>query len=84
MGKIYTYSIMFQKVSILGSCIIFFDRKSGFSKKEQSNSSLNPILPGLLNTLRAWGGRIYPPPNSPVFYPRSIKFGMLRLPGIIF
>ena len=37
---------------------------------------LNPILPGLLNTLRTWGEGILPPPNSLVFYPRSIKFGM--------
>ena len=37
----------------------------------------NPILPGLLNTLQTWGGGVfYPPPNSLVFYPRSIKFGM--------
>ena len=36
------------------------------------------ILPGLLNTLWTWegGGRILLPPNSLVFYPRSIKFGM--------
>ena len=36
----------------------------------------NPILPGLLNTLQTRGGRILPPPNSLVFCPRSIKFGM--------
>ena len=37
---------------------------------------LNPFLPGLLNTLQTWGGVFYPPPNSLVFYPRSIKFSM--------
>ena len=37
---------------------------------------VNPILPGLLNTLQTQGGIFYPPPNSLVFYPRSIKFGM--------
>ena len=36
---------------------------------------INPILPGLLNTLRTWEA-YSPPPNSLVFYPRSIKFGM--------
>ena len=35
----------------------------------------NPILPGPLNTRWTGGGRILPP-NSLVFYPRSIKFGM--------
>ena len=37
---------------------------------------INPILPGLLNTLQTRGGRILPPPNSLVFYPRSMKFCM--------
>ena len=40
------------------------------------SSSLNPILPGLLNTLQTRGGVFYPPPNSFVFYPRRIKIGM--------
>ena len=35
----------------------------------------NPILPVLLNTLQT-RGVFYPPPNSLVFHPRSIKFGM--------
>ena len=40
-------------------------------------SDFNPILPGLLNTLQTWGGAYFTlPPNSLVFYPRSIKFGM--------
>ena len=41
---------------------------------EGEYEGVNPILPGLLNTLQ---NRILPPPpNSLVFYPRSIKFGM--------
>ena len=45
----------------------------------------NPILPGLLNTLQTRGGAYFTtPPNSLVFYPRSIKFGMQSLTGNIF
>ena len=39
--------------------------------------SFNPILTELLKARQnRWGGVFYPPPNSLVFYPRSIKFGM--------
>ena len=48
------------------------------------NFRINPILPGLLNTLQTRGGYFTPPPNSLVFYPRSIKFGMWSLTGNIF
>ena len=46
-------------------------------KVNRLSNTFNPILPGLLNTLQTWGGAYFtPPPNSLVFYPRSIKFGM--------
>ena len=35
----------------------------------------NPILTGFLNTCQNRGAHFTPPPNSLVFYPRSIKFG---------
>ena len=40
-------------------------------------SVFNPILPWLLNTRQTrGGGHILPPPNSLLFYPRNIKFGL--------
>ena len=43
---------------------------------KQSVKVISPVLPGLLNIFRTWGGHILPPSNSLLFYPRSIKFGM--------
>ena len=47
------------------------------------NSSINPVLPGLLKTHWTW--YFVPlPPNSLVFDTKDSKYGILNLPGIIF
>ena len=45
---------------------------------------VNPISPGLLNTLQTGGGVFYPPPNSLVFYPIGIKLACRVLLVICF
>ena len=57
--------------------LLIHGSSQGGTVRSISQFSCFPILTGLFNTLQnRGGGRILPPPNSLVFYPRSIKFGM--------
>ena len=38
-------------------------QNSFLSSHEFDNRDLNPILPGLLNTLQTWGGGVFYPPS---------------------